>query len=93
MNINDFSNDIINSLPNCNLNLDYFNSYILNLLDIYSPIRRFLVTIHDNCPWFTSELHKIKRHLRKLKTYIKLNLIMKHILHLLIIGIFIDHLF
>ena len=66
LNINDFSNDIINSLSNCNLNLDYFNSSILNLLDIYSPIRRFLVTIHANCPWFISELHKIKRHLPKL---------------------------
>ena len=33
LNINDFSNDIINSLSNCNLN-DYFNSSILNLLDI-----------------------------------------------------------
>ena len=43
LNINDFSNDIINSLSNCNLNLDYFNSSILNLLDIYSPIRTFLV--------------------------------------------------
>ena len=50
LNINDFSNDIINSLSNCNLNLDYFNSSILNLLDIYSPIRRFCVIIHDNCP-------------------------------------------
>ena len=64
LNINDFSNNIINSL--CNLNLDYFNSYILNLYYniIYSPIRRFLVTIHNNCPSFNSELHKIKRYLR-----------------------------
>ena len=68
LNINDFSNDIINSLSNCNLNLDNFNSSILNLLYIYSPIRSFLVTIHDNCPWFTSELHTIKRHLRKLNS-------------------------
>ena len=66
MNINDISNDIINSLSNCNINIDYFNSSILNLLDIYSPISRFLVKIHDNCPWFNSEFHKIKRHLRKL---------------------------
>ena len=69
LNINDFSNDIINSFSNCNINLDYFNSSILNLLDIYSPIRRFLVTIHYNCPLFNSELknelHNIKRHLRK----------------------------
>ena len=92
MNINDFSNDIINSLSNCNLNRDYFNSSILNLLDIYSPIRRFLVTIYDNCPWFNCELHKIKIIYENLKTYIKLNLLMKHILHLLIVGIFIDNL-
>ena len=72
LNINDFSNDIINSLSNCNLNLDYFNNSILNLLDIYSPIRRFFVTIHDNCPWFNSELHKIKRHLRKLEKLYKI---------------------
>ena len=58
-NINDFSHDIINSLSNCNLNLDYLNSSILHLLDIYSPISRCLVIIHDNCPWFNSELHKI----------------------------------
>ena len=43
LNINDFSNDIINSLSNCNINLDYFNSSILNVLYIYSHIRRFLV--------------------------------------------------
>ena len=67
LNINDFSNDIINSLSNSNLNLDYFNSSILNVLYIYSPISRFLVTIHDNCPWFNSELHIIERHLRKLE--------------------------
>ena len=72
MNINDVSNEIINSLSNCNLNLDYFKSSILNLLDIYSPIRRFLVTIHDNCSWFNSELHKIKRHLRKLEKLYKI---------------------
>ena len=72
LNINDFSNDIINSLSNFNLNLDYFSSSILNLLYIYSPIRRFVVTIHDNCPWFNSELHKIKRHLRKLDNLYKM---------------------
>ena len=72
LNINDFSNDIINSLSNYNLNHDYFNRTILNLLDIYSPIMRFLVTIHDNFPWFNSELHKIKRHLRKLENLYKI---------------------
>ena len=72
MNINDFYNDIINSLSNCNLNLDYFNSFILNLLDIYSPIRRCLVTIHDNFPWFNSELHKIKRNSQKLENLYKI---------------------
>ena len=50
LNINDVSNDIINSLSNCNLHLGYFNRFILNILDNYSPIRFFLVTIHDNCP-------------------------------------------
>ena len=29
-----FSKDIINLLSNCNLNIDYFNNSILNLLDI-----------------------------------------------------------
>ena len=48
LNINNFSNDIINSLSNCNLTRDYFNSSILNLLDTYSPIWRLLVTKHDN---------------------------------------------
>ena len=72
LNINNFSNEIINSLSNCNINLDYFNSSILNLLDTYSPIRRFLVTIYDNCPWFNNELHKIKRHLRKLENLYKI---------------------
>ena len=72
LNINEFSNDIINSFSNCNLNLDYFNSSILNVLDIYSPIRRFLVTIHDNYPWFNSEVHKIKINLRKLENLYKI---------------------
>ena len=72
MNINDLSNDIINSLSNCNLNLDYFNSSIRNVLDNYSPIMIFLVTIYDNCPWFNSELHTIKRYLRKLENLYKI---------------------
>ena len=72
LNINDFSNDIINSLSSCNLNLDYFNSSILTVLDIYSPIRIFLVTIHDKYPWFNSELHKIKINLRKIENLYKI---------------------
>ena len=72
LSISDFSSDIVNSHSNCNLNLDNVNSSILNLLDICSPIRTFLVTIHDNCPWFNSELHTIKRHLRKLENLYKI---------------------
>ena len=44
MNLFDFSNNFNEfslSLSKCNLNIDYFNSSILNVLDIYSPIRSF----------------------------------------------------
>ena len=47
---------------------------------------RFLVTIHDNCPWFNSELHKIKIHLRKLEYLYKMKSSNEiYTLHLLII--------
>ena len=33
---------------------------------------RLFVTIHDNCPWFNSDLYKIKRNLRKLENLYKI---------------------
>ena len=90
--INVFSNDIINSVSNYNLNIDYFNSSILNLLYINSPIKRFLVTIDDNYPWFNSELHKIKRHLRKLENLYKIKS-SNETYTTFVIGICIDNLF
>ena len=73
ININDLCNDLKNSKMNdlkttdVNEAVSSFNSELEDLVNQKAPLQSKVVTIKQNCPWYTNEIRTAKRRRRKLE--------------------------
>ena len=77
INIDDFKNDIRNSMAQVDLNenlenlVDTYQASLLEVLDKHAPKQTKLVTIREKTPWTTEEIRPHKRELRRLERKMK----------------------
>ncbi len=77
INIDDFKNDIRNSVANIDENesleylVDFYNKNLLNILDKHAPQQTKSVTIREKTPWTTEEIRPHKQELRRLERRMK----------------------
>ncbi len=77
INIDDFKDDLRNSMAQINLNenlenlVDTYQVNLLEVLDKHAPKQTKLVTIREKTPWTTEEVRPHKRELRRLERKMK----------------------